>query len=52
MSKAGSINALIAWFDVEMTPNNWFSTSPFEPPTHWEQTILPIIGSEKLEEGA
>jgi hypothetical protein len=35
LSKSGSINAIVAWFDVEMTPNNWFSTSPYEPATHW-----------------
>jgi len=34
--QSGIVNALVAWFDVEMTPNVWFSTSPFEPPTHWE----------------
>ncbi len=25
------INALVGWFDVEMTPGVWLSTSPFAP---------------------
>ena len=24
------VNALVGWFDVEMTPDVWLSTSPFK----------------------
>jgi hypothetical protein len=37
------VNALLGWFDVEMTADKWFSTSPFEGDTHWHQTVFPIL---------
>ncbi len=47
-----SINAFIGWFEVEMTEDQWLSTSPFEGPTHWEQTVFPIIETQVLAEGS
>ena len=34
-----------------MTQGIWMSTSPYEPQTHWEQTVFPIIGGADLNEG-
>jgi hypothetical protein len=36
-----SINALVGWFDVEMTPEVLLSTSPFAPLTHLHQAVFP-----------
>jgi hypothetical protein len=30
------LNAIIGWFEVEMSPGVWLSTSPFSEKTHWE----------------
>jgi hypothetical protein len=35
-----------------MTQENWLSTSPFEPPTHWKQVVFPIIAGQIFSEGA
>ncbi len=32
----------MCWFDAEMTPGQWLSTSPAAGPTHWKQTLLPL----------
>jgi hypothetical protein len=37
------VNGLVGWFDVEMTEEVWFSTSPYEGDTHWHQTVFPLI---------
>ena len=52
LTKTAKINAIVGWFDVEMTANSWLSTSPYEPATHWEQTVFQIIGLQDLEKGA
>jgi len=49
--KKSLVNALVGWFEVEMTDGNWMSTSPFEEQTHWEQTVFPITSGAYLEEG-
>lgn len=36
MLREAKVSGLVGWFDVEMTPGVWFSTSPFEEPTHWQ----------------
>ncbi len=43
ISRDSRVNALVGWFDAEMTPGVWMSTSPFGPLTHWEQTVFPIL---------
>ena len=44
-------NALVGWFDVEMTKDRWFSTSPFEGDTHWHQTVFPILEKRLMTSG-
>lgn len=38
--KEAVFRGFVAWFDVEMTPGEWFSTSPFHGATHWHQTFF------------
>lgn len=38
----GPCEALCAWFTLELTPEISLSTSPDEPPTSWQQTVLPV----------
>ncbi len=52
LSSRTPINSIVGWFEVQMTGDAWFSTSPFEAPTHWGQTVFPIIETEVLDEGA
>ena len=51
IAKKSQVNALVGWFEVEMTDGIWMSTSPFEAQTHWEQTVFPITSGAYLEEG-
>ena len=45
------VNAIVGWFDAEMTEDTWFSTSPLEGDTHLHQTIFPVIESFKMKCG-
>lgn len=36
------------WWETELAPGIALSTSPFEPPTHWEQIYLPLLKSIDL----
>ncbi len=51
IAKKSLVNALVGWFEVEMTDGIWMSISPFLEPKHWEQTVFPIISGAYLEEG-
>jgi hypothetical protein len=46
IQKDCKINALVGWFDVQMTPGVWLSTSPFAPVTHWQHTVFPTSGNQ------
>jgi len=39
------------WWDAELVPGIGLSTSPFGPPTHWEQIYLPLLSSITLKPG-
>ena len=39
------------WWDTELVPGVQLSTSPFEPPTHWEQIYLPLLKPVDLDAG-
>jgi hypothetical protein len=45
------VNGLIGWFEVEMTEGVWFSTSPYEGETHWQQTVFPLIDPFSSQSG-
>ena len=36
------------WWQVELIKGVSLSTSPFEPPTHWEQVYLPLLDAVRL----
>ena len=38
----GILGGLVGWFDLEMTPQNWLSTAPGKPATHWKQVYFPL----------
>lgn len=46
------MNALVGWFDVQMTPGVWLSTSPFTPLTHWQQTVFPLLEPRQVKAGS
>lgn len=37
------------WWEADLTPGISLSTSPFEPPTHWEQIYLPLLKPVDLD---
>jgi protein arginine N-methyltransferase 1 len=37
------------WWEVELIPGLTLSTSPFAPPTHWEQIYLPLLQPLQLQ---
>jgi hypothetical protein len=46
-----TMNAFVGWFEVEMIKDSWLSTSPFQPQTHWQQTVFPVMEGEIFTEG-
>ncbi|MEW6167721.1 MAG: class I SAM-dependent methyltransferase [Pseudomonadota bacterium] len=36
------------WWEAQLAPGVVLTTSPFEPPTHWEQIYLPLLDPLKL----
>lgn len=42
LTREGFLCGLAGWFDVEVAPNVWIHTSPSDPQTSWQQTLLPI----------
>jgi SAM-dependent methyltransferase len=39
----GEVFGFALWWEVELVPGVGISTSPFAPPTHWEQVYLPLL---------
>jgi type I protein arginine methyltransferase len=37
---SGIIHGFVGWFDVQLTETIQLSTTPFQSPTHWQQTCL------------
>ena len=37
------------WWETELAPGITLSTSPFDPPTHWEQIYLPLLKRVDLQ---
>lgn len=46
-----TVHGLALWWDCELVPGVNISTSPFAPPTHWEQIYLPLLQACPLEAG-
>ncbi len=41
-NKDGICNAFAVWVEIEWTKGLITKTSPFDPPTHWKQGLLPL----------
>ncbi|TXH02957.1 MAG: methyltransferase domain-containing protein [Nevskiaceae bacterium] len=39
----GTVYGYALWWDCELLPGITISTSPWAPPTHWEQIYLPLL---------
>ncbi|MEH6589989.1 MAG: class I SAM-dependent methyltransferase [Halioglobus sp.] len=42
LKKTGDCHAWLGWFTARLG-EEWLSTSPFEPATHWSQACLPVV---------
>lgn len=40
---AGTVYGFALWWELELVPGVSLSTSPYAPPTHWEQVYLPLL---------
>jgi hypothetical protein len=50
--KDSQVSAIVGWFDVEMTPDVFLSTSPFSERTHWEQAVFPLLEQKRYLMGS
>ena len=48
---ATTVEGFALWWDCELVPGVSLSTSPFLPPTHWEQIYLPLLEPLALQPG-
>jgi len=48
---AATVHGFALWWEVEWVPGVTLSTSPFAPPTHWEQVYLPLLEPLALQAG-
>ena len=39
------------WWEAELVPDVILSTSPHDPPTHWQQIVLPVLEPIALRKG-
>lgn len=46
-----TIHGFALWWEAELVPGVTLSTSPFAPPTHWEQVFLPLLQPVTLKSG-
>ncbi|MBV9927257.1 MAG: 50S ribosomal protein L11 methyltransferase [Acidobacteria bacterium] len=50
-SRAGKVNALVAWFTADFGRGITLSTAPDRPPTHWKQYLIPLHHASEVEAG-
>jgi hypothetical protein len=50
-TRSCKIDGLVGWFDTEMVDDIILSTSPFAPPTHWQQTMFHFQKPINIEMG-
>ena len=46
-----TVHGFALWWECELLPGIVLSTSPYEPPTHWEQIYLPLLEPLSLQPG-
>jgi hypothetical protein len=51
VTKEDILTGLVGWFEVELTFENWLSTAPDKPLTHWQQVFFPLPGSKAVRIG-
>jgi protein arginine N-methyltransferase 1 len=49
--KPATVYGFALWWECELIPGVTLSTSPFAPPTHWEQIYLPVLSPVTLSAG-
>lgn len=42
IQQAGILHGFAGWFEALLSPSVTLSTSPFAPPTHWQQAFFPL----------
>ncbi|KAK0088487.1 hypothetical protein PV325_011788 [Microctonus aethiopoides] len=47
-TKDGNFSGTCIWFDVEFPDGSILSTSPYETPTHWKQTIIILPNQQEV----
>lgn len=46
----GPAEALVGWYDLHMAPGIDLKTGPFDPATHWKQSVIPVpLGAGRSE---
>lgn len=50
-SRAGKVNALLAWFTADFGSGVTLSTAPGHPPTHWKQYLIPLHHPAEIDSG-
>jgi len=46
-----TVSGFALWWEAELVPGLTLSTSPYSPPTHWEQIYLPLLAPIALHSG-
>lgn len=41
--RGATVHGFALWWEAELVPGVSLSTSPYAPPTHWEQVYLPLL---------
>jgi hypothetical protein len=52
ISQDSVMSGIVGWFDVEMLPEFWFSTSPSDASTHWEHTLFQLSSERPVSKGS
>lgn len=47
----GDTDTLAGWFDLDLAPGIILSSSPWAPPTHWQQCVFPLEAPVHLANG-
>ncbi len=45
------IYGVAVWWEAELVPDVLLSTNPSDPPTHWQQIVLPVLEPLQLRKG-
>lgn len=51
IERPGILGGFCGWIEITWAPGIVTKTSPFDPPTHWKQTILPLSRTYSVDKG-